>query len=325
MFFDEAFFEGEEREGFYIEPMMKRAWAAQLEVLQQIDDICKRNNIEYFADGGTLLGAIRHGGYIPWDDDLDIVMKRPDYERFFKIAEKELPQGYKLLHYAKYSGWRGVISRVVNSVEIPLKDERLQQFHGFPWVAGVDIFPIDYLPVDKSEEGMMLDLFRAVSMLAHTWDKDEISEEKEMSEEEKMKSLGEVETYCNIKFTQDKSYSQQLWTLADRISAMYWDTGAKAKEAAIIYILVDRPEVRIPVACYESTVRVPFENTTIPVPVSSEQILIAYYGEDYMTPKQGLADHEYPFYRKQQKVVLESVYKENGLDMHKNLWDLFFK
>ena len=66
--------------------MMKRAWAAQLEVLQRIDEVCGKYNIEYFANWGTLLGAIRHKGYIPWDDDLDIGMKRMDYERFLKIA-----------------------------------------------------------------------------------------------------------------------------------------------------------------------------------------------------------------------------------------------
>lgn len=285
MNFDEAYFEGEEREGFYIEPMMKRAWAAQLEVLKQIDDICERNNIEYFADGGTLLGAIRHGGYIPWDDDIDIEMKRPDYERFLKIAEKELPQGYAILNSVKHSEWKGTFSRVVNASETPLSSERMQQFHGFPYVVGVDIFPIDYLPVDKSEEEAMLDLFRAVYFLASDWDKDEMSEEK-------MKALGDIETYCNIKFTQDRPYGQQLWTLAERVGAMYWDIGACAKEVSIIYVLATKPNCRIPASCYESKVRVPFENTTIPIPTGYEQILTAYYGEDYMTPRQFVADHE---------------------------------
>ena len=56
MKFDANYFKGEEREGFYIKPMIKRAWAAQLEVLEQIDEICQRNHIEYYASSGTLLG-----------------------------------------------------------------------------------------------------------------------------------------------------------------------------------------------------------------------------------------------------------------------------
>ena len=78
------YYQGETRDGFYIEPMMKCAWAAHLEVLRKIDIICRENDIRYFADWGTLLGAIRHKGYIPWDDDLDICMLRPDLERFLE-------------------------------------------------------------------------------------------------------------------------------------------------------------------------------------------------------------------------------------------------
>lgn len=310
MYFDEAYFEGEEREGFYVEPMMKRAWAAQLEVLKQIDDICVRNNIEYFADGGTLLGAIRHGGYIPWDDDIDIEMKRQDYERFLKIAEKELPQEYAILNAKHRSDWKATFSRVINSSEIPLSIERMEDFHGFPYAAGVDVFPVDYLPVDKAEEDTMLELFSAAYILAQEWDKGEMSEEK------KMKNLCEVEMYCNIKFTQDKPYPQQLWSLADRIGAMYWDTDAYAKEAAIMYMLAKNQDCRIPTSCYETSIRVPFENTTIPIPTGYEQILTVYYGEDYMTPKQFTADHDYPFYKKQQEKII-GFYKEIGREIPK--------
>ena len=315
MNFDETYFKGEEREGFYIKPMMKRAWAAQLEVLESVDAICRRNNIEYYASGGTLLGAIRHGGYIPWDDDLDIEMKRLDYERFLKIAEKELPQWYEILSPARDNGWNKTFARVVNTSEIPLKNERLQQFHGFPWSAGIDIFPIDYIPADKSEEDTMLNLFRAAYILASDWEKDKISEA------EKMQNLRTLEAYCNIQFTKDKPYRQQLWMLADRIGAMYWDTDAVAKEASIIYyMLANKPAFRIPVSCYKLAERVPFENTTIPIPVGYEEILTACYGEDYMIPKQGAADHEYPFYKEQQKKLLE-FYKKNGYEIPKELFE----
>ena len=76
------FLEGEIRNSFYVESMMKKVWAAQLEVLHEIDRICKKHNITYFADWGTLLGAVRHKGFIPWDDDMDITMKRQDYIKF---------------------------------------------------------------------------------------------------------------------------------------------------------------------------------------------------------------------------------------------------
>ena len=60
------------------------------EMLEEIDRICSENGIKYSLFAGSALGAVRHSGFIPWDDDLDIVMMRPDYERFLRIAEKEL-------------------------------------------------------------------------------------------------------------------------------------------------------------------------------------------------------------------------------------------
>ena len=94
MEFQDQFFESEVREGFYITSMMKRSWAAQLEILKDVDEVCTKYGISYFADAGTLLGAVRHRGFIPWDDDLDICMMRKDYHRFISVAEKELPEGY---------------------------------------------------------------------------------------------------------------------------------------------------------------------------------------------------------------------------------------
>ena len=77
--FQESYFQDEIREGFKIDGIMKRAWAAQIEVLEIIDHICRKYGLMYYADWGTLLGTVRHEGFIPWDDDIDIAMKRQDY------------------------------------------------------------------------------------------------------------------------------------------------------------------------------------------------------------------------------------------------------
>ena len=90
MEFPESYFEDEVREGFFIPSMMKRCWAAQLQVLEDVDKLCEKYNIKYYGDCGTLIGAVRHGGYIPWDDDMDIAMLREDYECFLEHAHELL-------------------------------------------------------------------------------------------------------------------------------------------------------------------------------------------------------------------------------------------
>ena len=67
MNFPDSYFEDEVKAGFFVSAKMKSYWAMQLEVLNEIDRICRKHHIQYFAEWGTLLGTVRHRGYIPWD------------------------------------------------------------------------------------------------------------------------------------------------------------------------------------------------------------------------------------------------------------------
>jgi len=74
----------------YKQQTLRTCQLKQLHILEEIDAICRRHDIEYWLDGGTLLGAVRHGGFIPWDDDIDIAMRKEDMHRFCEIAHQEL-------------------------------------------------------------------------------------------------------------------------------------------------------------------------------------------------------------------------------------------
>ena len=76
----------------FSQPNLRNCQLKQLEILKVIDSICKKHGLNYWLDGGTLLGAVRHGGFIPWDDDIDIAMDYQDMMRFAKVAPDDLPE-----------------------------------------------------------------------------------------------------------------------------------------------------------------------------------------------------------------------------------------
>ena len=112
----------------------------QLEILVYFDDFCKNHNLHYSLAGGTLLGALRHKGFIPWDDDIDVFMERKYYEEFLTIYEGK----YQLITN-KHSKWFDGYARLADSSTIIQWDEKNTSFHGV-WMA---ILPIDNFPTDE--------------------------------------------------------------------------------------------------------------------------------------------------------------------------------
>lgn len=113
----------------------------ELAILCAIRDLCDKHNIDYWLDGGTCLGAIRHGGFIPWDDDIDIAMRKEDMERFIELAKKELPEGLFLQTRETDPSFNSPITKVrdTNSFMVEYSDELSK-----PYQKGlfVDIFPM---------------------------------------------------------------------------------------------------------------------------------------------------------------------------------------
>ena len=94
MEFDVNFFQEEERSGFLVTEKRKKVWAAGLRMLELFDTVCRKYDLKYFVYYGTLLGAVRHQGFEPWDDDIDVVMLREDYEKFQAVAPAEIQEPY---------------------------------------------------------------------------------------------------------------------------------------------------------------------------------------------------------------------------------------
>lgn len=308
MQFSHTYFEDEVREGFYVPCMMKCSWAASLEVLGEIAKVCERHHIRWFAYSGTLLGAVRHCGFIPWDDDLDICMLREDYIRFSEIAQKELPEGYKVVNSQNEEEFYELLTLVKSSDYIDFDEEYLKKHHNFPFVSGVDIFPLDYLMLDTEAEEFREKLAKLTNILSVSFcNKDHISYQ-ERSEEELEDIMKYLEKECNITFDRSRSLKKQVYTLMDRLYGM-GDAGKAEKVVHMSYWLKQKSHA-FPIEYFENTVMLPFETIQIPAPIDYDGVLRIQYGE-YMHSVRDGGVHDYPWYKAEEKLL----YDEKGVKL----------
>lgn len=306
--FPADYFKSEYRENYFVESMMKRAWGAQLEILSRIIDICHKHDIKYFAIGGTMLGAVRHNGYIPWDDDLDIAMKRPDYDKFLKVAHSELPSEYVVISPYTEVEWMEQFARVTNSHEINFTDKFLDEYHGFPYVAGIDIFPYDSMPNDEKKQERQ-DYLLNLTVEARDLAIELLDDIGDATYQLKYKKLNEklehLEMVFGFKFNRNSFLDNQLLCLFDQIAAGFGNEHSK-----YITCYVNRNKrskkgqtFRVPSYCFEEAIEVVFENIIIQIPKYYELFLTICYGKNYMKPIRAIAAHDYPFYKRQEEIV----------------------
>lgn len=129
---------------------LRKLQLTELEILDEIVRICEKNNLRYYLIGGTLLGAIRHNGFIPWDDDLDIAMPRRDYDMFRELCKTELNENY-FLHdiYSDNKYW--LLFAKVRKKNTLFEEKNISTIKGERGIY-VDIFPLDNALCENSRE-----------------------------------------------------------------------------------------------------------------------------------------------------------------------------
>lgn len=147
--YKEQFLQPEVRCDTYIGIEMKQVWFAELQLLEKFIDVCNKHGLSYQLVGGSLLGAIRHKGFIPWDDDIDVGMLRPDYDRFVQLAKNELEAPFFLQTPLTDPGRNIDYVQIRNSATTAIDLRYVDDHNTFNQGIFIDIFPIDGVGSDE--------------------------------------------------------------------------------------------------------------------------------------------------------------------------------
>lgn len=265
----DGFLEAEERNGYLVSAKMKRVWAVQLELLKKLLEVCQKHNLRIWADGGTLIGAVREHGYIPWDDDIDMRMLRPDYDKLVSIAQQEFnhPYFFQCGYTEKYYSRGHAQLRMDGTSAMAAHPSLLGIHHGI----FIDIFPLDAVP----DDGQMLmkhieKLKQLQNKIMQSWCFDILHPIRSLTLIKYLNNTGKLHS--------DFENHLRKYSIDDfkNVSSLSFSTDIER-------YMNDKH-------WYDETLYLPFENIMMPVPSGYDEILKKLFG-DYMKPVQEASCH----------------------------------
>lgn len=258
----EDFLAPEIRNEFFVDTTRKKLWAISLDLLLEFDSVCKKHNLNYFLAFGTLLGAVRHHGFIPWDDDVDVYMLREDYEKFL-LCDKEFKDPYFFETPYTDPGYFYSSARIRNSNTTAIVDTfRYQGFNQGVWLT---IFPIDNWMLERGDDN-----YERIKTLL-----------KENSTYMRLTNP----TLDEYHYERVRNYSGRdpfdTYEEIHRIASQY-RTKDTDKVAMIVNTVYPYHKLVYNKSDFSETVYVNFENVKLPIPSGYQNILKTLYG-DYMS------------------------------------------
>ncbi len=237
----------------------------ELSILDDIDRVCRQHHIPYYLGEGSLLGAIRHQGFIPWDDDMDLLMMRDDYERFLQVAPNALGDTYEVQHATTVDRYWSPFIKVRLLDNTRFSQEHIAHLtdHNGPYI---DVFPIDTVPQSWSF-GQRVQSW-AVQLLRGTL----------TSKLKCRRNYNKYAPVCDVLCHITPIKALHRWL--DR--TFRWYNQPDNPYAVNLASYHDHRGQTVPITWYGKPRYVPFEGRMSPIPAKAEQILEQVYG-DYMT------------------------------------------
>lgn len=271
--------EQEERNGYLISRETKKLWNVQLQLLDKLLEVCKKYDITVWAGGGTQLGAIRHKGYIPWDDDIDICMLRSSFDKLLEIGQKEFKHPYYLqTNYNEHDFPVGVAKLRMDGTSFIVENEAFQDYHQGIFI---DLVPLDAFP-DSPEEYEKFKK-KALEMREHLYISCYFKGTTKLNPFLWYKYIvGKINVFLNGGFY---NYHRKYINLFRSYST------EDNEYVGSLTLDFDMEHFHFKRSIFNDTIWVPFEDRMIPVPADYDEFLTSQYG-DYMTPVKAPSLHE---------------------------------
>lgn len=255
-----------------------RLQKTSLDIFKEFIKVCEDNNLCYFLSGGSLLGSVRHNGFIPWDDDIDVAMPRKDYEKLIEIARHILPSHLELEHYSIRDDKRPITHHVqiVDKRTSLTKDWTTNKNEISVWI---DIFPLDGMPKNKTIRILhFVHYYFWWLVMQVRWFKDNVDIMKERPFYQKL--------FINIiKHLPDISTKRLIWILKkmDNIAKKY--SFNNSDYVCSFHGSYKTKEI-MKKKWYEETCKVQFENIICDAPKGYKNILKQHYGDYDIIPSE---------------------------------------
>ena len=265
-----SFFDEEERCGFLVTKQRKEIWAIELDLLMALDAICKKHGLTYCIGAGTMLGAVRHKGFIPWDDDVDVYMPRADYDRLIRMDDEfQMPYFLQTPYNEKYLLRTFMRLRNTKTTGTTVKEQELPVNKGL----FIDIFPLDGISGNPGADKRQYWVNRIQKNICGCYNHSFIPL-KGKSVKEKIRLIGYRAVARTFVHNKVSTYER----VANNIRKYSTDETKLWGNRTLFFKC---PKSRRPKEDYTDLITMPFEGFDVPVPRKYHELLTQQYG-DYM-------------------------------------------